>query len=219
MIADLIASTNGSNPGLSLAGRRRQSALRVMVVGDSMSQGRAVAVDKGLIQGVLESTPADLILFMLGFNDMGWFYSDAIGTIDSVETFISNARAANPNIKLAVANVPQRSFIGGREDLVENTEIYNALLAKYITQWTTEQSPIHLVELEQNYDCAPDSCPAGYDGLHPTAWDDPNLVRPLPEPGNFQMFSSPQGVTATWDADHIEWKRRKGYVQVNQLIR
>lgn len=37
MIADLIASTNGSNPGSSLAGR--QSVLRVMVVGDSMSQG------------------------------------------------------------------------------------------------------------------------------------------------------------------------------------
>lgn len=110
-----------------------------------------MAVDKGLIQGVLESTPADLILFMLGFNDMGWFYSDAPGTIDSVDTFISNARAANPNVKIALANVPQRSFIGGREDLVENTEIYNALLPKYISQWTTEQSPIHLVELEQSY--------------------------------------------------------------------
>jgi lysophospholipase L1-like esterase len=35
--------------------------------------GRPVAVDKGLVEGVLQSTPADLILFMLGFNDMGWF--------------------------------------------------------------------------------------------------------------------------------------------------
>lgn len=202
-------------------------------------------MDKGLIQGVLESTPADLILFMLGFNDMGWFYSDAPGTIDSVDTFISNARAANPNVKIALANVPQRSFIGGREDLVENTEIYNALLPKYISQWTTEQSPIHLVELEQNYDCQPDSCPAGYDGLHPTAWgefqianafsqtlvndfklgtaplavpaqDDNSLIRPLPIPSNFQVFSSPQGVTATWDAVYGAYSYDV-YVQIGGL--
>lgn len=88
---------------------------------------------------------------MLGFNDMGWFYSDAPGTIDSVDTFVANARAANPNIKIALANVPQRSFIGGREDLVEDTEVYNQLLPEYIASWTTEQSPIYLVELEENY--------------------------------------------------------------------
>lgn len=110
-----------------------------------------MAVDKGLIQNVLQSTPADLILFMLGFNDMGWFYSDAAGTIDSVDTFVTNARVANPNVKIAMANVPQRTFIGGREDLVENTEVYNLLLPDYIAQWSTEQSPIHLVQLEENY--------------------------------------------------------------------
>ena len=100
---------------------------------------------------MLESTPADLILFMLGFNDMGWFYSDAPGTIDSVNTFVANARAANPDVKIALANVPQRTFISGREDLVKNTEIYNQLLPEYIAQWTTKKSPIHLVELEENY--------------------------------------------------------------------
>ena len=88
---------------------------------------------------------------MLGFNDMGWFYSDAAGTIDSVDTFVTNARVANPNVKIAMANVPQRTFIGGREDLVENTEVYNLLLPDYIAQWSTEQSPIHLVQLEENY--------------------------------------------------------------------
>jgi hypothetical protein len=88
---------------------------------------------------------------MLGFNDLGWFYSDAPGTIDSVDTFVTNARAANPNVQIALANIPQRSFIGGREDLVENTQIYNTLLPQYIADWTTEQSPIHLVDLEDNY--------------------------------------------------------------------
>ena len=92
---------------------------------------------------------------------MGWFYSDAGGTINSMSNFINNARSANPNIKFAIADVPMRSFIGGREDLVENTNIYNQLLPQAITQWTTTQSPIHLVRLEENYDCQPGGCPAG----------------------------------------------------------
>jgi hypothetical protein len=80
--------------------------------------GRAAAVDKGLIQDVVQNNQADLMLVMLGFNDMGWYYSDADGTLDSISTLITNARAANPNLKFAVANVPHRKFIGGREDLV-----------------------------------------------------------------------------------------------------
>ncbi|KAK1250099.1 hypothetical protein MKX08_010102 [Trichoderma sp. CBMAI-0020] len=190
--------------------------------------GRPAAIDKGLIGGVLQQTPADMMLLMLGFNDMAWFYSDAAGTIDSISTLVSNARAVNPNLKFAIANVPQRSFIGGRQDLVDNTNAYNELLPAAISQWSTEQSPIHLVELQKNYDCQPSGCPAGYDGLHPNAWgeyliaqafaqtllndfgigskplaipdaDDPSLARDLPVPSNFQVFTSPQGVSATWD--------------------
>ena len=122
--------------------------------------GRAAEVDKGLIQGVLKQTEADLMLLLLGFNDMGWYYSDAPGTIDSIGTLITNARAVSPNLKFAVANVPQRSWLG-RQDLVDSTNLYNSLLPDAISEWTETQSPIHLVELEQNYDCQPDSCPAG----------------------------------------------------------
>jgi len=70
---------------------------------------------------------------------------------------------------------------------------------------------------------------SGYDGVHPDAWGeflsanafsqilvngfgmgssplavpaqtDPRLPRDLPVPSNFRLVSSPQGVTATWDA-------------------
>ncbi|KAG9506573.1 hypothetical protein J7337_000106 [Fusarium musae] len=217
MIAGMIAATNVSSPDKSIVGR--QSTLRVMVVGDSISQGREgdftwryriwqffkqngidvemVGPYKGTVPPdtpaapsppilygkpvptsapktsggyAADATPADLILFMLGFNDMGWFYSDAAGTLDSVTTFVANARAANPNVKIAMADVPQRSFIRGRDDLVKNTEIYNKLLPGYISKWSTKQSPIHLVQLADNYSCQPSGCSAGTDGLHPNAW-------------------------------------------------
>ncbi|RAL11188.1 uncharacterized protein BO97DRAFT_347859, partial [Aspergillus homomorphus CBS 101889] len=187
--------------------------------------GRAAAVDKGLIHDVLSSHPADLMLLMLGFNDMGWFYSDAPGTLDSIHTLVSNARAVNPNLKFAIANVPQRSFIGGRDDLPISTNIYNSLLRGAIPGWSTVDSPIHLVELQENYDCEPSGCPAGYDGLHPTVMGEFQIARAfsltlvndfsigssplsipasvsgrsLPVPANFRVFSSATGVTATWD--------------------
>ncbi|KAE8347220.1 hypothetical protein BDV24DRAFT_146767 [Aspergillus arachidicola] len=129
----------------------------------------AAAVDKGLIQDVLSAYPADFMLLMLGFNDMEWFYSDAEGTLDSIYTLVSNARSVNPKLKFAIANVPQRSFIGGREDLPVSTNIFNALLRNAIAEWSTGNSPISLVKLLENYDCEPSGCPAGYDGLHPTA--------------------------------------------------
>ncbi|PYI07875.1 hypothetical protein BO78DRAFT_442365 [Aspergillus sclerotiicarbonarius CBS 121057] len=145
--------------------------------------GRAAAVDKGLIHDVLSAHPTDLMLLMLGFNDMGWFYSDAAGTLDSIHTI-------------------------------------NA-----IPEWSTTDSPIHLVELQENYDCEPSACPVGYDGLHPTAKGEYEIARafsltlvndfklgssplsipddiparPLPVPSTFQVFSSATGVTATWD--------------------
>jgi lysophospholipase L1-like esterase len=132
--------------------------------------GRAAATDKGLIQGVLTDYPADLMLLMLGFNDLGWYYSDAPGLIDSMQTLITNARAANPNINIALANVPMRTDLG-RVDLPTMTDQYNNdLIVPAIAQWTTAESSIELVELRENYSCELDSCPAGSDGLHPNAF-------------------------------------------------
>ncbi len=164
---------------------------------------------------------------MLGFNDMGWFYSDAFGTLDSIHTLITNARAANPNIKIAVADVPQRSSLGpGRADLPIKTNTYNALLPASIPFWTTSQSPIELVQLRENYQCEPASCLVGYDGLHPNARGEYQIAqafsltlvngfglgsspiaipgdippRPIPVPTNFNVTTSPGGILATWDA-------------------
>ena len=77
-------------------------------------------------------------------------------------TFIANARSANPNLKFAIANVPQRTFIGGRDDLITKTDDYNAALAQQIPQWSTTQSPIYIVDFRDNYSCEPEGgCPAG----------------------------------------------------------
>lgn len=199
--------------------------------------GRAVAFDISnppnsntpLLQGMVQQYQPDILLVHLGFNDLGWFYSDASGLLQNMGTLVQQARNAQPNIKIVIANVVQRSWIS-RQDLVDNTNYYNAHIGALIDQWNTAQSPIRLAHLSEIYGCGPNDCPAGYDGLHPDALGDfqvarafsltladntaafqlpggisalqiPNPVplRPVPVPSNLKVVTSPQGVTATWD--------------------
>ncbi|MCN9244377.1 fibronectin type III domain-containing protein [Streptomyces sp. RY43-2] len=131
--------------------------------------GRQADQDKKLIRAMVSEYQPDMLLVGLGFNDLGWFVSDAQGTLDSMKTLVDEARAAKPDIDFALANVPQRSLIGGREDLPVKTASYNDMLKAAIPGWDSLTSSVKLVDWAASYDCRPDSCPAAYDGLHPNA--------------------------------------------------
>ncbi|MFI5497111.1 fibronectin type III domain-containing protein [Actinoplanes sp. NPDC051859] len=188
--------------------------------------GRQAAQVKTQIRQAVSTYQPDLLLVGLGFNDMGWFVSGAQGTLDSIKTLVDEARAAKPDVDLALANVPQRTRIDNRQDLIDNTNSYNDMLVRAIPSWSTTASRIELVDWRKAYDCGPDACPGGYDGLHPNALGEhqiagafgktlhekwrlgaqapsvPNSVpgRPTPVPANVKAASSPLGVTVTWDA-------------------
>ncbi|KAH9843460.1 factor for adipocyte differentiation [Teratosphaeria destructans] len=167
----------------------------------------------------------ELLLVMLGFNDLGWNYSDVGGTLSSIKQLVDEARAARPDIKIALANIPQRKLTPERQDMPNKTAEYNALLANAVPEWSTAHSPIFKVPLQETYPCAPADCPGGYDGLHPNERGEfhiaraftltlvkdfkigksplkiPRFIRArsMPMPSNFHIHSSPFGVTAMWD--------------------
>ncbi|MFJ2024544.1 phosphatidylinositol-specific phospholipase C domain-containing protein [Streptomyces sp. NPDC087897] len=187
--------------------------------------GRQAAQDKGLIKDQVTKYRPDLLLVGLGFNDMGWFVSDASGTLSSMEELVEEARAARSDLKFALANVPQRERIGGRDDLITKTTAYNALLADAVPKWHTASSPVELVDWAGAYDCAPASCPAAHDGLHPNAVGEYQIAgafgttlhedfgigssapdvptsapgRPSGTPGNVEAVSADSGIVVTWD--------------------
>jgi len=186
--------------------------------------GRQAAQDKSLIRQMVATYQPDLLLVGLGFNDMGWFVSDAAGTLNSIRALVNEARAAKPGIDFALANVPQRRFINGRQDLVDNTDRYNAMLASAIPSWSTVASRVELVDWRGEYSCDVGGCPGGYDGLHPNALGEYQIakayettlhdrlglggsptavpgqlpVRPTPVPSNVRAVSGPSGITVTW---------------------
>ncbi len=188
--------------------------------------GRQVAQDKTLIRDQVALHQPDYLLVGLGFNDLGWFVSGPEGTLDSMRTLVEQARAAKPDLRFALANVPQRTRMGGREDLPRNTDAYNGMLAAAIPSWSTGSSPVALVDWRGNYACELDGCPDGYDGLHPNATGEYRIAqafertlhhsyglgsavpavpavipaRPTPVPNDVVASSTPGGITVTWDA-------------------
>ncbi|MCS0639663.1 phosphatidylinositol-specific phospholipase C domain-containing protein [Streptomyces sp. LP05-1] len=187
--------------------------------------GRQAAQDKTQIKEQVARYKPDLMLVGLGFNDMGWFVSDASGTLSSMKTLVDEARAVEPNLKFALANVPQRTKIDGRDDLIAKTTEYNRLLADAVPRWHTSTSPVALVDWRGAYDCAPAGCPAAYDGLHPNAVGEYQIAgafgstlhkefhlgssapgfpttappRPSGTPGNVRAVAADSGIVVTWD--------------------
>ncbi len=78
----------------------------------------------------VSSSGADGLLIELGINDLIWGINSPQGAINDLGTLIANARAANPNLKIVVANLlhtvpnPQFSYIN--PDITQ----FNQLLQK-----------------------------------------------------------------------------------------
>ncbi|MFE0590629.1 GDSL-type esterase/lipase family protein [Micromonospora echinospora] len=105
----------------------------------------------------------DYLLVALGFNDLGWGVNEPAGVLNDFEWFVYHARAAKPTIRIAVANVPQRTPLAVNPTLPARISAYNTLLANRIPQISTDVSPITLVDIDTPFDEYRDA----YDGLHP----------------------------------------------------
>ncbi|KAK0610141.1 SGNH hydrolase-type esterase domain-containing protein, partial [Bombardia bombarda] len=171
----------------------------------------------------------DICLVELGFNDLGWFVGGPDETLANIKAIVDRARVAKPNLKFAIADVPQRTAIPGRDELPYEIRTFNWLLARAIPIWSTDESPIGLAAFCDNYSCGDKTCKASYDGLHPNALGEYQLaqafsraliappfsfgqhelaippsgvipLRPTPTPANFSAVATPAGVTVTWDS-------------------
>jgi hypothetical protein len=113
--------------------------------------GRQAIQIKDLNQMVATYEP-EYLLMELGINDLLAHYSPG-DTLKSIEGLVSNARAAKPNLKFAVANIPMRAPISGQENLTTLIDQYNALLRNAIPTWSTPKSPIAEVLFRESYTC------------------------------------------------------------------
>ncbi|KAL4732971.1 hypothetical protein BDV11DRAFT_214583 [Aspergillus similis] len=186
--------------------------------------GRQVAQTKDTIKGWVAEYQPDYLIILLGFNDLGWFVSGPEDLVGNMGQLVENAREAKPDVKILLGNVVHRKFLKGRQDLVDNTNKYNQLLRDRYPSWFRWESPISYVDVNANYDCHPESCPDGYDGLHPNSMGEYHIAqafarslkadfgfhgpdfevptnpepRIISTPTGVQTFSYPEGLYTTW---------------------
>jgi hypothetical protein len=112
--------------------------------------GREIAQNIDIIGRQIQEYRPDYVLVELGFNDLAWASREPNEAVLLMEQFIEKARATSPELRFAVANVPQRSKLG---DLDIRTGQYNEKLRKAIPQWSRPGSPVELVEFMEAYSC------------------------------------------------------------------
>ncbi|KAL4749306.1 hypothetical protein BDW72DRAFT_204849 [Aspergillus terricola var. indicus] len=211
--------------GKSLGDYAKGVAKSFRDTGHASFWGRQAAQSRKTIKDWVSTYKPDYLLILLGFNDLGWWVSGPEALIGDIGNLINDAREAKSDIKLLVGNVVDRTFISGRQDLVDETAQYNKLLKEGMEDWYREGSPISYVDVNSNYNCRPSGCPDGHDGLHPNALGEYHIAqsfarvlqsdfgymgielrvpetvdsRPVSTPANVHPTSYPEGLWAVWD--------------------
>ncbi|MFI8088389.1 GDSL-type esterase/lipase family protein [Streptomyces sp. NPDC086080] len=115
-----------------------------------------------LIGEAVRSCRADVLLVSLGLIDLG-FYTNAEQTADNVRTFVAEARAAGPGVRMAVMPVVRNIRVETDESFAEQVTRFNELLAKTVADLDAPGSSLLLVPPPASYDFHTDT----YDGTHP----------------------------------------------------
>ncbi|GAA3488835.1 MULTISPECIES: GDSL-type esterase/lipase family protein [Streptomyces] len=114
------------------------------------------------IRPAMETTGADTLLVSLGLIDLG-FYTDAEQTAANLALFLTEARAANPHVSIAVHPVIPNIRAERDAPFAAQCERFNELLAKTVADQDRPGSPVLLATAHPAYDIHTDT----YDGTHP----------------------------------------------------
>ncbi|MFF3289255.1 GDSL-type esterase/lipase family protein [Streptomyces sp. NPDC003023] len=115
-----------------------------------------------VIRETVAAERADVLLVSLGLIDLG-FYTNSEQTAANARAFITEARAANPRVRMVL--LPVIPNVRAESDLPFAAECdrFNVLLGKAVADLDTPASPILLASRPDSYDIHTDT----YDGTHP----------------------------------------------------
>ncbi|KAM3423883.1 hypothetical protein BST61_g1279 [Cercospora zeina] len=179
---------------------------------------------KNLIHDRVEEYKPEMLLILLGFNDLSWGGAKPEVLLEDIKTMVDIARASNAHTKFIIGNVVHRELGGAGLD--GRTSTYNELLNSTHPSWSTVDSPVHYADVATAYTCGPHrNCTSTIDGLHPndlgayqiahafskplidhfsigeqpvqipSTWTD----RAVDAPTNIKASTSSMGITVTWD--------------------
>ncbi|MEV5985912.1 GDSL-type esterase/lipase family protein [Streptomyces sp. NPDC052051] len=117
-----------------------------------------------LIAEAVRASRADVLLVSLGLIDLG-FYTNAEQTAENVRAFVTEARTANPRVRMVVLPVITNIRVAADASFAAQVALFNELLAKAVADLDEPRSPLLLATPPADYDFQLDT----YDGTHPNA--------------------------------------------------
>ncbi|MFG2307531.1 SGNH/GDSL hydrolase family protein [Streptomyces sp. NPDC048566] len=117
-----------------------------------------------LVREAVRAHRADVLLVSLGLIDLG-FYTNAVQTAANARTFVAEARAANPRVRMVLLPVIPNVRAASDAPFAAEVAAFNELLAKTVADLDEPGSPLLLASPPPGYDIAFDT----YDGTHPNA--------------------------------------------------
>ena len=118
---------------------------------------------QGLLPQWLETSPADIVSVILGTNDVVWAHAPPRKILDAYTTLVRQMQAANPKVKVIVAQIiPTRRIRNGEE---KGVEALNAAIPEWarLMNHTSNGSSVCVVDLWTGFDAERDL----RDDLHP----------------------------------------------------
>lgn len=114
-------------------------------------------------QDVAEHRP-DVLCVMIGLNDL-LFPITSEDMEKRLRAYVTGARAANPDIRILVAQAPPISLADSDEGFALRLYVYNELVRSVTRELSTERSPVVSFDLAsaEGWDVAKDT----HDGTHP----------------------------------------------------
>ncbi len=125
--------------------------------------GQTLANEVSTIQGEVSTYQPDYMLVLLGINDLAFGTSDVAGLEANLKTFIANARAGNPKVKIVIGTLLPKA--NEPSALAAEVAQYNSDLPGIAAQESTASSPVVIADDSSAIDPATDL----WDGTHPNA--------------------------------------------------
>ncbi|MEN3613065.1 GDSL-type esterase/lipase family protein [Plantactinospora sp. ZYX-F-223] len=158
--------------------------------------GRPVTSEKDTIQAAVSSTGAQVVLVLLGINDLIWFSHSPARVADDMRTFVSNARAANPSVTIVIGHTLSRYDIFQKVYLNQaDTADLNARYDALAASMSTSASRVVTTTDPAGWDPAVHT----WDGTHPNSTGEARIAaafaNALNRVGIGRSFTGPTNVT------------------------
>jgi lysophospholipase L1-like esterase len=128
--------------------------------------GRPVTLEKDTIQAAVAGSGAQVVLVLLGINDLIWFAHSPAKVADDMGAFVTNARAANPSVTIVIGRTLSRYDIFNKVYLNQaDTTDLNARYDALAASMSTSTSRVVTTASPAGWDPAAHT----WDGTHPNS--------------------------------------------------